>query len=50
MRPLLTFLFATLVARAEEMSAASDLSATQSLSAAERKTLMRLLQKIYLTN
>ena len=40
----------TLVARAEEMSAASDLSATQSLSAAERKTLMRLLQKIYLTN
>ena len=38
----------TLVARAEEMSAASDLSATQSLSAAERKTLMRLLQKIYL--
>lgn len=40
----------TLVARAEEMSAASDLSATQSLSAAERKTLMRLLQKIYLTS
>ena len=38
----------TLVAAAEEVSAASDLSATQSLTAAERKTLTRLLQKIYL--
>jgi DNA-binding MarR family transcriptional regulator len=38
----------TLVAAAEEVSASSDLSATQSLTAAERKTLTRLLQKIYL--
>ncbi len=38
----------TLVAAAEEVSAASDLSSTQSLTAAERKTLTRLLQKIYL--
>ena len=38
----------TLVADAEEVSAASDLSSTQSLTAAERKTLTRLLQKIYL--
>ena len=38
----------TLVAVAEEVSASSDLSATQSLTAAERKTLTRLLQKIYL--
>jgi DNA-binding MarR family transcriptional regulator len=38
----------TLVAAAEEVSASSDLSSTQSLTAAERKTLTRLLQKIYL--
>ncbi|MFY8055918.1 MAG: MarR family winged helix-turn-helix transcriptional regulator [Limnohabitans sp.] len=38
----------TLVAAAEEVSAASDLSSTQTLTAAERKTLTRLLQKIYL--
>ena len=38
----------TLVAAAEEVSASSDMSATQSLTAAERKTLTRLLQKIYL--
>lgn len=38
----------TLVAAAEEVSASSDLSSTQSLKAAERKTLTRLLQKIYL--
>ncbi len=38
----------TLVAAAEEVSAASDLSSTHSLTAAERKTLTRLLQKIYL--
>ena len=38
----------TLVAAAEKVSASSDLSATQSLTAAERKTLTRLLQKIYL--
>ena len=38
----------TLVAAAEEVSASSDLSATQSLTAAERKTLTCLLQKIYL--
>lgn len=38
----------TLVAEAEEVSAASDLSSTQSLTAGERKTLTRLLQKIYL--
>lgn len=38
----------TLVAAAEEVSASSDLSSTQTLTAAERKTLTRLLQKIYL--
>jgi len=38
----------TLVAAAEEVSASSDLSSTQSLTAAERNTLTRLLQKIYL--
>ena len=38
----------TLVAAAEEVSASSDLSSTQSLTATERKTLTRLLQKIYL--
>jgi len=37
-----------LMAEAEAVSAASDLSATQSLTATERKTLTRLLQKIYL--
>jgi hypothetical protein len=36
------------VAAAEEVSAASDQSSTQTLTAAERKTLTRLLQKIYL--
>jgi DNA-binding MarR family transcriptional regulator len=38
----------TMVAAAEEVSASSDLSSTQTLTAAERKTLTRLLQKIYL--
>ena len=38
----------TLVAAAEEVSASSDLSATQSLTPPERKTLTRLLQKLSL--
>ena len=37
----------TLVAHAEETAAALELQATARLTAAERRTLMRLLQKIY---
>ena len=38
----------TLMAEAEAVSAASDVSSTQALTASERKTLKRLLKKIYL--
>ena len=37
----------TLVEHAEETAAALELEATARLTAAERRTLMRLLQKIY---
>lgn len=40
---------AELTARAEETAAQLEVDATSSLTAAERKTLIRLLQKIYLT-
>jgi DNA-binding MarR family transcriptional regulator len=39
----------TLVAAAEEVSAKSDVTSTPSLTATERKTLTRLLKKIYLS-
>ena len=40
---------AELTARAEETAAQLEVDATSRLTAAERKTLIRLLQKIYLT-